>query len=619
MVSLTLAGVARAAEILALEGPVTDTTGVLADRVDEIEAAISEATDRHGVQPFVLFVDSTEDLSAADYTAQTAQRNSLGGDDALIVVALDDRTDQIWVSDGLTDITDDELDEIIIETLEPGLRDGDFGGATIATIGALGEAADSPAGASTSPPAGGGTTDGGGATDEGGGIPWGTIGALALVAGGGYLLYGWWRRRSKPEPAPAAEAGAAGGAPPVDTETLVRQSNAALITTDERIRDARQEIDFAEAEYGAEAVVPMRKAVGQAQERLKEAFILRQRLDDGEPEDEPTRRLMLSGILEHTTAAHEMLDLETSKIRELRDLERDAPHKLVELPGLIEAVDDRLPAAEVSTARLRRYAEPVWSAVDGNVEEARKGLAGARTAVTIGTDAVADAVVADDDLSKVAVATRTALEGITGARLLLDAIDTLDATVTEAERRIPGELADAERDLTDARGALADRQASEAVAQRARAAEAALDPPTERHRANRPIRSKRCASPPRLTAWPTRRWLAHATRLRRSIDSVRLPTRMSGRHQSSSSALRPTSRRVGGASARPPGPAWPRPSATCPRRTRSHRLLPRKPSSTPGGLRLSPARRISWPRPTSPTGTRADRAGASAAVTTRRP
>ena len=39
-----------------------------------------------------------------DYAFETAQRNSLGVDDALILVALDDRTDFIWVSDGL-DIT----------------------------------------------------------------------------------------------------------------------------------------------------------------------------------------------------------------------------------------------------------------------------------------------------------------------------------------------------------------------------------------------------------------------------------------------------------------------------------------------------------------------------------
>ena len=49
--------------------------------------------------------ETTGDRTAADYAAETARQNSLGGDDALLLVAIDDRTDQIWVSDGLDEIT----------------------------------------------------------------------------------------------------------------------------------------------------------------------------------------------------------------------------------------------------------------------------------------------------------------------------------------------------------------------------------------------------------------------------------------------------------------------------------------------------------------------------------
>ena len=51
----------------------------------------------------------------ADYAQRTADVNSLGVDDALLVVAMDDRTDYIWVSDSLDEITDDELDTILVE------------------------------------------------------------------------------------------------------------------------------------------------------------------------------------------------------------------------------------------------------------------------------------------------------------------------------------------------------------------------------------------------------------------------------------------------------------------------------------------------------------------------
>ena len=260
---------------------------------------------------------------------------------------------------------------------------------------------------------------------------------------GGWLLYRWWRHRTK---------SAAGGTPAtvapaeLSGEELRQRANALLIATDERIRDAQQEVDFAEAQYGPEAVETLRVAVANAQGELMASFKLRQRLDDSVPEDEATRDAMLREIVERTTRALATLDAETAEIRELRDLERDAPAALVELPGQIEKVEDRLPGARATLADLSRYAESAWRPVAGNIEEVEKGLSGARTAVT-----VASAAMARDDRPEVAVATREALEGVTGSTELLDAIDRVAATITEAERQLPAELAEAERDLRETR------------------------------------------------------------------------------------------------------------------------------------------------------------------------
>jgi uncharacterized membrane protein YgcG len=470
LVSLVLLTSPVAAEdILRLEGPVTDTTGALAGGERDIEAAIETALVDQGVQVFVVFIETTGDRSASDYVADTARENSLGGDDALVLVALDDRTDQIWVSDGLDEISDAELEEIVTWTLEPGLRDGDFPAAVISTVEALGSAAvNAPPTTEPVTPAPEPTDSdqgGGGSTGSGGGIDFGAILAVAVIVGGGFLVWLGWRQRSRPAGLPGAPEQA-----PPDPEALARQANALLIATDERIRDAAQETDFAEAQYGEDAVVSFRAAVAQAREELSKAFVVRQRLDDDTPEDEPTTVVMLQAIIAGTTKAQERLDAETERIRELHDLERDAPNAIVQLPARIEAVEDRLDATEASMRDLHRYAEAVWGPVRGNLEEARKGLAGARTAVTTGTSAIAT-----DDRSAVAVATRTAIEGLTGATALLDAVDQLAAAVREALQRVPDELAEAGRDLADASAALAGRPVDAAVETRRRAAETALD------------------------------------------------------------------------------------------------------------------------------------------------
>lgn len=479
----SLAAPVRGEDIVRLDGPVTDTAGALSGRIDDIEAQIAQTQDEHGVQAFVLFIETTGDRSASDFAFETAERNSLGVNDALILVAMADRTDFIWLADGLGAITDDELDTIIVDVLEPGLAAGEAADATIAAIDGLGEAADNPAAteppivpgpATQAPTPGGGTTDPGAGTG-GGGIGVGTIAALALIGGGGWLV---WRRFRPGQGARGATgtvgaadtAQAAGTPPPVDTATLAKQANALLIATDERIRDAGQEVDFAEAQFGEAAVTELRAAVAGATAELAAAFTARQRLDDDEPEDESTRRSLLQEIVDRTTRGQAALDTGASRITELRALERDAPTTLVTLPARIEAVEDRLPAAAAALARLQTYAPSTWAAVEGNLEEAHKGLAGARDAVIAGSTAAGD-----DDRSDIAVATLEAVEGATGAAALLDAIDRLLATVDEAERHLADELAAAATDLADATATLDGRTSEPALEARRRTAEQALD------------------------------------------------------------------------------------------------------------------------------------------------
>src|SRR5690606_38005598 len=84
--------------------------------------------------------------------------NSFGGNDALLVVALDDRSDALWVSDAIEEVTTDEIDQLLTEELEPRLGDGEFENAVIALAGSLGDAASGeiPSGGDSSSSGGGG-------------------------------------------------------------------------------------------------------------------------------------------------------------------------------------------------------------------------------------------------------------------------------------------------------------------------------------------------------------------------------------------------------------------------------------------------------------------------------
>jgi hypothetical protein len=353
----------------------------------------------------------------------------------------------------------------------------------VATAQALGSAATpiTPTPGPTGGPTPGGSPTPGGTA--GGGLNFGLIlGLLALVAGG-YLVWRWLVARQ----AAARESGE------LDRRNvaLAREANSLLIGTDERIRAAVDETGFIEAQYGAEEATPFRDAIATARDELGAAFAIRQRLDDGDPEDPPTREAMLTEIVERLRRAGKALDAPAARIQELRDLAKDAPAVLAALPNQAEAQAARVPGAELALQQLRSYAQPTWAAVAGNVEEARKGLAGARDAIARGRTALdgGDAVAAARQL-------RLAQEGIAGAGALLDAVERLAATAGDLERRLGAQLEVAEQTLADARGAERDagdlpgapeREAELAAAETAlRAAQAAaaarpLDPVEAHH------------------------------------------------------------------------------------------------------------------------------------------
>jgi uncharacterized membrane protein YgcG len=346
---LALSSTAVAVDPPTLTGSITDQTGELAGSTDQINAALDDLLATSHVQLFVLFIASTDGVPSTDFADETARINSLGADDALLVVALDDRIDAIWVSDSL-EISTDELNDVISGSLEPALRDGDFAGAVIATAEALGKVAgaaqpepeptkDVPA--FTVPP-GGGVIDPGEEPSNGAGLL-GVVGLVLLALGIVVLVVWLFSRGSSWREAEERDR---------RTGRLAREANALLIAVDDRVRASDQEAGFVDAQFGPEEAAPFREAVAQARTELGAAFEIRQRLDDSEPEDPPTRELMLKDIVERCGRANAALDAQVAHIEELRNLERQAPAILAALPPQLDAVAGRIPDAARTLADL---------------------------------------------------------------------------------------------------------------------------------------------------------------------------------------------------------------------------------------------------------------------------
>lgn len=417
---------------------VVDEAGVMSDaQVGEALDAIEALDDAENVQLWALFVSSTDGDPVTDFADAVAAENDLGGNDALLVVAIDDRRDALWVGDLLDAATDEEIDTILADDVEPRLREDEWGAAVAGAANGLAaaldaDAAPAPEPEEEQPPA---STD-----DDGLGF-WAVLLAAILIAGGGWLLWSRWRAgRAAEEDDRERERRLRG---------LAQRANALLIETDELLRHNTQELGFVEAEFGADAAEPFKSALAAALAELQAAFRVRHALDDGQPEAPAEREQMLSEIVARCERAHQLVEEQTERFRQLRDLERRAPEVLAEQETKVAAMAARVPEVEGLLATLQAEASGSSRAVHGNVTEARKRLDLAGRAATEGR-----AALERGDRGAAARGAKASQDALAQASALLDAIDREAAVLTEARTALDTAVAQARTDLAAAQAAV---------------------------------------------------------------------------------------------------------------------------------------------------------------------
>jgi hypothetical protein len=191
---------------------------------------------------------------------------------------------------------------------------------------------------------------------------------------------------------------------------------------------------------------------------------VRQKLDDAIPETPPQREAMFREIIQHCEEARGLIDEQTRRLNEIRDLEQRAPDVLQALPAQIERVEQGIPGAEQQLQQLQQFAEGSWRTVQGNIVEAQKRVAFARAQTEAGNGALAQ-----QDRKVAAASVRAAQSALGESNTLLQAIGSLAEATREAQTKLGEQLPIAERDVRSARAALASADAPQLAAQVERA------------------------------------------------------------------------------------------------------------------------------------------------------
>ncbi|HXH34688.1 MAG TPA: TPM domain-containing protein [Plantibacter sp.] len=419
-------------------GRVADSAGVLSSgEVASVTDAIDSLASDRNVDLWVVYVPTfTNPSDAESWANQTAEDNNLGPNQYLLAVATDDRAYYLS-GDSSGPVSGDQLTEIEQQLILPQLRADDWAGAGVAAAQGLGTAV------------GGGSigSSGGGSIGSG---AWVILILVLVVAAGALVLFLISRRRRKA----AGSVGTGPAGQPVDPLTttpipeLVRLAGSALVQTDDAVRTSEEELGFATASYGEASTAAFTTALAGAKDELSQAFALKQRLDDAEPDTEQQHRDWNIHIIRLCEHANHVLDEQAASFDELRALEKNAPAAVEELRARAAAAEPTIRAARDTVAALQsRYTPDALITVVDNASQAEERL------TFVGT-AVADAAtkLAAGDSGEAAVGIRAAEEALDQSAQLTGAVKRLQADLTAAEQNLAARLAELDGDIAAAGG-----------------------------------------------------------------------------------------------------------------------------------------------------------------------
>lgn len=435
-----------AATSTVLTEQVTDDADVLDDSAarDVVNQLAAE-----GIGLWVVTIDDAS-MTAEEYAAKAWDDSRLGTQDLLLVINMTSsgRT-YAFSGSAKNSVWSDSTTDAVRTKIYNELKDGDYDGAVAAVLTGL----DSSAGTGDSSGSG---------TGSGTGVAL-VLGTTALV-GGGAVLYSRSRRKKSLEGPAGARAASV-----VPLETLALQAGNALVTADDAVRAADEELSYAQAQFGLAATDSFTQALATAREHVARSFELRKLLDDDIPETEAQQRQMNSEILGRCQDAVRVIQEQEAAFSERRGLEANLPASISETGQRADETERAITAAQTLLVTLHAsYPSSALTSVSEAPTQAQRLLAAGRTALDQARDSLASG-----EQSTAVEQVRIAQGSIAQAGALAAQVSTARERLATATTDLGAAIASISSDLVDARR-LADQVPSAVLAPLVADAEAAV-------------------------------------------------------------------------------------------------------------------------------------------------
>ena len=425
-----------------LPDTITDNAGVLSDRqLADVQKAVDQLYNERRVRLWVVFVESFAPQGAVGWAQQTRTISDLSNEDAILAVATGQRSYAFLVPSAAAGGSSTKVDDIRRDRIEPALRNNDWAGAATAAATGL---------------AGLGKSSG-----KGGGL---SLIPMLVIVGIGLLVIAalmvWSRRRRAKRH--SADVAAAKNVDPTDPAALASVpidalddlSRSIVVQVDNAVRTSANELVLAVEEFGEAQTAPFATAVDHARTTLKQAFAVRQKLDDDVPEPQSERRDLLTRVVVSAAKANRELDTQTTAFHQMRDLVLNAPERLDALTQQLVTMTARLePSQQKLTALHSEFAESALASVARNVNAAKERIAFADDAISKGRALAAKPVAGE--VGELVDCVRGGESALQQANTMLDAVDSAASDIRKAVTTLPSAIEDIQRGINQAAAQLA--------------------------------------------------------------------------------------------------------------------------------------------------------------------
>jgi uncharacterized membrane protein YgcG len=393
-----------------------EADALTASQQSKVEQAVQDLYSETQTQLFVVFVPSfTDPTDHTEWGRAVMEQNQIDSDGILLSVAVTERNYDVQQTNE-TAISESDVQNAVDDSLLPRLKQDDWSGAAVAFADGLTQ--------SQAP------------VD----LTWLWILLLVVVVGLVVVVL-VIRTRNKRRTAAATEAQEASLA------DLERTAGGALVTIDDELRTAEQEVGFASAQFGPDAAKPFADAVQAAQREVRKAFTIRQQLDDEIPDTPQQRAEWANQIIVICERAHAAIEEQTEAFDQLRSLEDGIEDAAASLAQAVVAAPASVGAAAAALDRVRaRYTGRTLATVANNVDQAHQVLAFATERSNAAT-----ASIAAGDKGEAVVAVRDAQHALAQVQQLTDGALAAEQSFDEATARAEAMRIDIQGDVAAAR------------------------------------------------------------------------------------------------------------------------------------------------------------------------